>query len=196
MQETMTEELNRRLALVKTTIHFMKRSPYLATVIAIDGPAASGKSTLAAALAEELHAGVIHMDDFYLPAALRTPERLAKPGGNVDYGRFVNEVLPYLYDKTPLRYRKFNCHTMAFDGIETLPATEWHIVEGTYSLHPLLGGYEDLRLFCTVDADEQRRRLLARGGEEALKDFDEKWIPMEEKYFLANSYPDGRGLVL
>lgn len=35
-------------------------------VIAIDGMAASGKSTLAARLAEELDGCVIHMDDFFL----------------------------------------------------------------------------------------------------------------------------------
>ncbi len=34
-------------------------------VIAIDGMAASGKSTLAARLAEELDGCVIHMDDFF-----------------------------------------------------------------------------------------------------------------------------------
>ena len=52
-------------------------------VIAIDGMAASGKSTLAARLAEELDGCVIHMDDFFLPPELRTQERLSSPGGNV-----------------------------------------------------------------------------------------------------------------
>ncbi|MBS7324987.1 MAG: (d)CMP kinase, partial [Angelakisella sp.] len=37
------------------------------SVIALDGRAAAGKSTLAAALAETLQAAVIHMDDFFLP---------------------------------------------------------------------------------------------------------------------------------
>ena len=36
-------------------------------VIAIDGRCASGKTTLARELAERLGAGVIHMDDFFLP---------------------------------------------------------------------------------------------------------------------------------
>ena len=53
------------------------------SVIALDGRAAAGKSTLAAALAETLQAAVSHMDDFFLPLALRTPQRLAQPGGNI-----------------------------------------------------------------------------------------------------------------
>ena len=48
------------------------------SVIALDGRAAAGKSTLAAALAETLQAAVIHMDDFFLPLALRAPQRLAR----------------------------------------------------------------------------------------------------------------------
>ena len=36
------------------------------------------------------------MDDFFLPPALRTPERRSEPGGNVHYERFLTEVLPNL----------------------------------------------------------------------------------------------------
>ena len=61
-------------------------------VIAIDGMAASGKSNLAARLAEELDGCVIHMDDFFLPPELRTQERLSSPGGNVHYERFEAEA--------------------------------------------------------------------------------------------------------
>ena len=60
-----------------------------ARTLAIDGRAAAGKSTAAALLAAALGAGVVHMDDFFLPAALRTPQRLSEPGGNVHYERFA-----------------------------------------------------------------------------------------------------------
>lgn len=66
-------------------------------VAAIDGNAAAGKSTLAARIAAffapRCSVNVFHMDDFFLPGALRTPERLAEPGGNVHYERFQDEVL-------------------------------------------------------------------------------------------------------
>lgn len=69
-------------------------------VIAIDGPCAAGKSTLAKKLAEEIDGQVVHMDDFFLPGRLRTPARLREPGGNVHYERFQEEVLaPILAQK-------------------------------------------------------------------------------------------------
>ena len=65
-------------------------------IIAIDGRCAAGKTTLAARLAKELGGDVIHMDDFFLPPALRTQERRSEPGGNVHYERFLTEVIPKL----------------------------------------------------------------------------------------------------
>ena len=60
-------------------------------IIAIDGRCAAGKTTLAARLAKELGGDVIHMDDFFLPPALRTQERRSEPGGNVHYERFLRK---------------------------------------------------------------------------------------------------------
>ena len=61
-------------------------------LITIDGPCASGKTTLASRLAEMLDAAVIHTDDFVIPHALKTEKRLAVPGGNCDSGRLAREV--------------------------------------------------------------------------------------------------------
>ena len=60
--------------------------------IAIDGNCASGKSTLGECLRQIYDANLFHMDDYFLPFARKTPERLAEPGGNVDYERFWAEV--------------------------------------------------------------------------------------------------------
>ena len=57
-------------------------------VVAIDGKCTSGKTTLAARLAEIYDCNVFHMDDFFLRPEQRTPERFAQIGGNVDYERF------------------------------------------------------------------------------------------------------------
>jgi ABC-type multidrug transport system fused ATPase/permease subunit len=53
--------------------------------IAIDGMAGAGKTTLASLLSQIFNCAVIHMDDFFLPFEMRTPQRLAQPGGNVHY---------------------------------------------------------------------------------------------------------------
>ena len=60
---------------------------------AIDGRCRSGKSTLAGLAAHRLGCPLFHMDDFFLPPALRTPERYAAPGGNVHYERVEAELL-------------------------------------------------------------------------------------------------------
>ena len=78
-------------------------------IIAIDGRCAAGKTTLAARLAKELGGDVIHMDDFFLPPALRTQERRSEPGGNVHYERFLTEVIPNLASGRPFSYRRFDC---------------------------------------------------------------------------------------
>ena len=56
-------------------------------LVTIDGPCASGKTTLADRLAEMLPAAVVHTDDYVVPHTLKTAERLAVPGGNCDADR-------------------------------------------------------------------------------------------------------------
>ena len=160
----------------------MPKRPF---VIAIDGRAASGKSTLAEQLSKLLCADVIHMDDFFLPPELRSEERLAEPGGNVHYERFCEEVLPYLNFPEVFSYRIFECSRMDYNGDRGIGNTQIRIVEGSYSHHPKFGKYADLFVFSDVDAEEQLRRIRLRNGEEKAQMFAKKWIPMEERYFAA-----------
>ena len=154
-------------------------------IIAIDGRAASGKTTGALALAEFLGAGVVHMDDFFPPPALRTPERMNKPGGNIHHERFAAEVLPFLRGENAFSYRIFDCSRMEFYGEREVAASPWRVVEGAYSCHPMLGAYMDLRVFSDVAPDMQLARIEARNGTEKAADFAAKWIPLEEAYLKA-----------
>lgn len=154
-------------------------------VIALDGRAASGKTTMARQLAEILDAEIIHMDDFFLPMELRTEKRLATPGGNVHYERFRKEVLPHLAKPEPFAYRKFECSIKDFNGVRPIGTKPFRIVEGSYSLHPELGDYADLTVFSDVEPEEQLRRIRNRNGEEGAEMFRNRWIPLEEAYFQA-----------
>ena len=154
-------------------------------IIAVDGRAASGKSTLAEQLSELLGADVIHMDDFFLPTELRSEERLTEPGGNVHYERFCEEVLPYLNSPEMFSYRIFDCSRMDYNGERAIRNTQFRIVEGSYSHHLRFGKYADLFVFSDVDEEEQLRRIRLRNGEEKAQMFAMKWIPMEERYFAA-----------
>lgn len=160
-------------------------NPSRRQIIALDGRCASGKSTLAADLARVAGAAVVHMDDFFLPAALRTPERLAAPGGNVHYERFLTDVMPSLQSGEAFEYPVFDCSLMRISGARSVPAAALTVVEGAYSCHPALGNYMDLRAFSDIAPEEQRRRILARDGKAGLENFLTHWIPMEEKYFAA-----------
>ena len=72
--------------------------------VALEGGAASGKTTLAAQLSAHYGAPVIAMDDFFLPPALRTPERYSLPGGNIDFERFNAQVAAPLREGRAFSY--------------------------------------------------------------------------------------------
>lgn len=157
-------------------------------VAAIDGRCASGKTTLAARLQEMLEdagcpVSVVHMDDFFLPPELRTPERFAQPGGNVHYERFASEVLAGLAGDEPFEYGVFSCSQMAVTGAAAVDPRGICIVEGSYSTHPFFGAPYDLTVFLTVPPKEQERRIRARGGDGVWAAFRDRWIPLEEAYF-------------
>ena len=165
-------------------------------VIAIDGRAASGKSSAAELLAAVLDAGLVHMDDFFLPPALRSEQRLAMAGGNVHHERFAEEVLPKLRIAAAFSYRRFDCSRMDMDELREVKASPIRIVEGSYSHHPALGRYADLHVFSDVADDEQQRRILARNGERMLEMFRSRWIPMEERYFAEFAIRENADLVI
>lgn len=152
-------------------------------VIVIDGPCASGKSTMAIQLASILEGEVIRIDDFFLPMELRTKERLAEAGGNVHYERFKEEVVSKLGSGEKFSYTRFDCSIMDYGKSVEVPASKWRIVEGSYSHHPYFGEYGDIRIYSMIDSDEQMRRILKRNGEEMAQNFKNMWIPMENKYF-------------
>lgn len=187
--------VDRRFQCILPILQHLHAAPEI-HIIALDGRAASGKTTKAALLNSILDAPVIHMDDFFLPPAMRTPERLAQPGGNVDYERFAQEVLPGLSAGKAFAYRIFDCSTMDFSGKREIVAAPIRIVEGSYAHHPALGDYADLRVFSTIDADEQIARILRRNGEKMAEMFRTRWIPMEETYFSHFSIREKADIVL
>ena len=165
-------------------------------VVAIDGRCASGKTTLAGQLKQVTGAGLVHMDDFFLPPELRTEERLEEAGGNVHHERFMAEVLPHIAAPQSFRYRRFDCSRMELGNEREVPTGTLRIVEGVYSCHPALGQYMDLKVFCSVEHEEQLRRIKERDGCEMLEHFRNQWIPMEERYFQHFKIQENAEIVL
>lgn len=152
--------------------------------VAIDGCCASGKSTLGALLRDVYGANLFHMDDYFLPFARKTSERLAEPGGNVDYERFREEVAGQARDAV-IRWRPFDCVRQTLGAPVETPPRPLTIVEGSYSLHPTLRDAYDLKVFLSIDPERQSARILRRNGPEKHRRFLELWIPLENAYFSA-----------
>lgn len=153
-------------------------------IVAIDGNCASGKTTLGNRIAEIFEANLFHMDDFYLTNELRTQERLNEAGGNVDYIRFKDEILDNLRsNKESFSYKKYNCQNAKLTEPIEVTAKKLNIVEGSYSMHPVLRPYYDLTVFLQIDSAVQRERIFKRNGAQMLNRFVNEWIPLENKYF-------------
>lgn len=161
-------------------ILLLEKSPI---VLAIDGMCGSGKTTLAEYLTTIFDATVIHMDNFFLPFERKTPERLAEPGGNIDYERFMKIALPALMERKAFSYTAYNCRTVAFDRPINVRDCRLIIVEGSYSLHEKFGKYYDYAVFLETSSEEQLHRLETRCNDAyKFQRFQTEWIPMEQHY--------------
>ncbi len=161
----------------------LAQQPTKPLVMALDGRCGSGKTTLANALAKQFPASLtLHTDDFYLPPARRAHGWEQTPCANMDLARLRDEALRPAYAGQPVQYRAYSCREGAYQLAQQLAAQPLVILEGSYSHHPLLAGYETLRVFLTCSKAEQTRRLQAREGER-YANFAARWIPLEEGYF-------------
>ena len=169
-------------ALLQTSIKqaLQQKTPI---IIAIEGRSGSGKSSLAQKLGELYDCNIISIDDFFLQPAQRTAARLAEAGGNVAYERLQAEVLLPLLAGKSFSYQPFDCRQNKFMEAKKFPMKPLNIIEGVYSLHPTLSYAYDLKIFMTVDAEEQQSRITKRSGLVKWQRFAGEWIPLEEAYF-------------
>ena len=154
-------------------------------IIGIDGRSGSGKSSLANELAKTYDSNLFHMDDFFLPGKEKTEERLNQPGGNVDYMRFKDQVMDNLVSDKAFTYKIFDCNLQSLTEKRTISPKKLNIVEGVYSMHPLLIDSYQLKIFLDIDDESQRERIILRNGKDMYRKFKEEWIPLEDKYFQA-----------
>lgn len=140
-------------------------------LVCIDGPAGSGKTTLAGEVAALSGATVVHMDDLYdgwdgLP---RVDEQLA------------TLLLP-LAEARPGRYCRYDWHAHAYAGTVTVPPAPLLVVEGVGSG---ASAYDRLRtVLAWVDAPYALRRTrgIARDGEAFAPHWD-AWARAETELF-------------
>ena len=155
-------------------------------IVGIDGPCASGKTTLAKKLADEIGAQVIHIDDFFLPVKKRTTDSLNTIGGNIDASRFADEISRGISLKTPTEYGIYSCKESRITETKTLNPEGLIIIEGAYSNLPELCVDYDLKIFVEAPLNIRLSRIQTRNAD-SLNSFINIWIPLENKYFEA--YP-------
>ena len=153
-------------------------------LVAIEGGSASGKTTLGELLQNVYGCPVFHMDDFFLrPGDKGLEARFTQPGGNVDLERFLEEVLIPLREGRPVDYRRFDCATFTIAPPQRIKAGTLNIVEAR-TRTPDLAPYYDLSVFCRF-RQKTARAHLKRNAPAHAKQFFDRWIPFEQRYFDA-----------
>lgn len=165
-------------------------------IVAVEGPSASGKTTLGEILREIYGCTVLHTDDFFLRPAQRTPERFAEIGGNIDYERFLDEVLIPLKKGETVNYRRFDCAEMKLQSPIQIKTDKLTVIEGAYSTHPSFAGYYDLSVFLDIAPDLQKERILNRNSPQKAQRFFNEWIPFENAYFFATDAKERCDLII
>lgn len=161
-------------------------------LLVIDGKCGSGKTTFSEILGRQYDCNVFHMDDFYLPIVQQTQEVMKEPGGNINFDRFIDEIMTPLRADKEVMYKPFLCIGQKYASAVPLERKKVNIIEGTYSCHPRLREiylempeWNIITLFMDIDDANQTERVRKRVGEQRFKLFEDKWIPREREYFNA-----------
>lgn len=102
----------------------------------------------------------------------------------------MQEVIAPFAAGQPVVYQRYLCREDAFSAPIPLPDAPITILEGSYSMLPDIRRHADLTLFLRINPEVQQERLLQRVGAARLKDFNARWIPLENAYFDAYHLPD------
>lgn len=150
-------------------------------LVAVDGPAGSGKTTLAAALAEGLRAdgltvGTIHLDDLYEGWS----------GLDGVWERLEKWVLAPYAAAQPARYRRYDWGSGAWAEWVDVAVPDVLVVEGCGSAPRAVDPLAVLTVWVEAGREERLTRGLARDGE-ALRDNWLAWMDGEAAHFAAEA---------
>ena len=141
-------------------------------LVCIDGPAGSGKTTLAAALAVALDAAVVHLDDLY--------EGWSGLDGVA--GRLDAQVLTPLADARPARYQRYDWAAERFADWIDLPVPGTLVLEGCGSAPRTVAARASAVIWVEAPAAVRLARGLSRDGEDMREQWT-RWMALEAEHF-------------
>jgi uridine kinase len=160
-------------------------------LISVDGPAGTGKSTLAARLAARAEARglkvlVLHMDDLYD----------GWDGATRGFGLLRDHVLSRLAEGREGRYRRYDWNLGAYSERHVVPVSvDVLIVEGVTAADRGAEPWPSLRIWIETSNDVRLDRGIERDGE-ALRDRWLDWMRWERDHFAAENTRERADLVV
>ncbi len=142
------------------------------TVVAVDGPAGSGKTTLAGALVAATGAQLVHMDDLYLGWS----------GLAASADRLREEILAPLWLGRVVRYRRYDWHAEALAETHEVTPGGTLVVEGVGCVRAGTRGFFSVIVWVEADDDMRLARGLARDGSTAEAHWRD-WMRQEREVF-------------
>jgi cytidylate kinase len=144
-------------------------------LVVVDGPAGSGKTTLAAQLGAALGGQVLHMDDLYEGWSGLEPA----------WDRLDAWVLRPLAAGRTGRYRRFDWGLDRFAEWHDVPPAPYLVVEGCGAARLEADDVASLRVWVEAPDDLRLRRGLDRDGVEAREHWL-AWMDAEREHYARN----------
>ena len=142
-------------------------------IILIDGPAGSGKTTLALELKAELECQVVHLDDHYNG----WDEALG-----ADLTATLVKIVTSFVEGKPSEVSIFNWHKMEFEGSRTISPGDTLIVEGVGSGQSAIRSFATKLYWLEATPELGLARVLARDGA-AFESRIKAWQKREAEHF-------------
>jgi len=140
-------------------------------LICVDGPAGSGKTTLATAMVALTGVPVVHMDDLY-----------EGWDGLPSIDAQLGSLLEPLADGMPGSYRRYDWHAGAFAETVTVPPTDLLVLEGVGSGASAYASLQTALVWVEAPHDVRMRRGIERDGD-AFAPYWEAWARGERELF-------------
>jgi len=160
------------------------RKSALSRAISVDGPAGSGKTTLANRISENYEGGqvlTIHMDDLYNGWEDALTAQLTRT--------LVNQILTPAAQGKPLGFRKYDWLSKSFGDLISHPFPKLLILEGVGSGQKATRAFTDELIWIDIDSEVGLQRVLRRDGD-YLETEMRIWQIREQEHFKSENTRD------